>query len=697
MDNNLLVVYDIETYPTIFTAYFIHRATGKEWIFEISTRKNEWRTMCDWIAMLGESDVHGVGYNNLAFDYPVIHWILRRTESPSPQAIYAYAQEVINSMNSGRRFDYIVWERDMVFKQIDLFKIKHFDNVAKMTSLKQIEFNRGAHDIRDLPYKVGDHLTHEQFEPLIVYNRHDVKETMKFLDECDGDIALRESLGEKYGKNFTNHNDTKIGEDIFIMKLEDVASGSCYDYSSGRRQVRGTPRDRIVVNDIILPYVRFNHPEFNRILNWFRNQVIIETKGAFKDVSAVINGFSYDFGLGGIHGSIESRTVRSDDQYMIVDLDVTSFYPNLAIVNRLRPAHLPDTFCDVYNEIFHERKKHKKGSPENMALKLALNGAYGKSNSQFSPFYDPQFTMTITINGQLSLCMLAERLLTIPECEMIQVNTDGLTVRIPRQYKETLNRHWKEWEADTGLELEEAIYTQMSVRDVNNYLSLTDYGGLKNKGAYAWRAHRHSGGTDVQWHQNHSALVVPMAAEACLIHGMDVETFIRCHTDPLDFCIHAKAPRSNRIVSVRDGVETELQNINRYYVSNGGVELVKIAPPVKGAKIGTWKRKPKVSETEYEDVLRQLEQYANNLDATGGVPSAEGITYEGVLHRWDVDCVLWDERIHTKAKSKHTERRMSFAKGWQATVCNTMDDFDISTINYDYYIAEARKLVDPLL
>ena len=204
MDNNLIVGYDIETYPTIFTAYFIHRETGKEWIFEISTRKNEWRTMCDWIAMLGEAEVKGVGYNNLAFDYPIIHWILQRTESPTAQSIYAYAQEVINSMNSGRRFDYIVWERDMVFKQIDLFKIKHFDNVAKMTSLKQIEFNRGANDIRDLPYKVGDHLIPEQFDPLIVYNRHDVKETMMFLKECDGDIALRESLGEKYGKNFTN-------------------------------------------------------------------------------------------------------------------------------------------------------------------------------------------------------------------------------------------------------------------------------------------------------------------------------------------------------------------------------------------------------------------------------------------------------------------------------------------------------------
>lgn len=694
MDSNLTITYDVETYPTIFTFYARHRATGKEWLFEISQRKNEWRTLCDWCQMLATSNVRGVGFNNLGFDYPLVHWIINRFESPTPQEIFNRAQEIINAMHSGRRFDFLVWDRDQVFKQVDLFKIKHFDNTAKMTSLKQLEFNRGAHDIRDLPYKVGQHLTLDQIDPLIRYNRHDVLETEMFLKECDGDIALREALGEKYGKEFTNHNDTKIGEDIFIMKMEEVAPGSCYDRSGGRRQVRGTRRDKIVVNDIILPYVRFEHPEFNRILNWFREQVIVETKGTFTDVSAVINGFSYDFGLGGIHGSIESRIVRSDDDYVIVDLDVTSFYPNLAIVNRLKPAHLPDVFCDVYNEIFHERTQYKKGTPENMALKLALNGAYGKSNSEFSPFYDPQFTMTITINGQLSLCMLAERMLKIPECEMIQVNTDGLTVRIPRKYRHMLDVYWKEWEAVTGLELEEAVYSMMAIRDVNNYTAVSTSGKIKQKGAYAWKAHRHNaGGVDVQWHQNHSQLIVPMAAEAFLVHGIDIETFIRCHMEPLDFCIHAKAPRSNSIVAIRDGVETEMQSINRYYVSTEGVELVKIAPPAKGAKVGTWKRKNGVSDAEYEAVLSEI---------TGNVMYQEyiGNSYamlNGQRVKTDIDGVPWDERIHTKAKSKHTERRTSFAKGWKVTVCNTMDDFDPTTINYDYYISEARKLVDPLL
>ena len=225
----------------------------------------------------------------------------------------------------------------------------------------------------------------------------------------------------------------------------------------------------------------------------------------------------------------------------------------------------------------------------------------------------------------------------------------------------------------------------MAIRDVNNYTAVTTSGKAKQKGAYAWKAHRHGAGVDVQWHQNHSALIVPMAAEASIVYGVDVETFIRCHTEPLDFCIHAKAPRSNTIVSIRDGVETELQNINRYYVTHDGVELVKIAPPAKGARIGTWKRRNGVSDVEYDAVIAEVTS-----------PNRPYLS-QAWTDSLDIDGVPHDARIHTKAKSKHTERRTGFAKDWKVTVCNTMTDFDISTINYDYYIAEARKLVDPLL
>ena len=111
---------------------------------------------------------------------------------------------------------------------------------------------------------------------------------------------------------------------------------------------------------------------------------------------------------------------------MILDLDVTSMYPSIAISQGYYPEHLGPTFVKVYDQLRQQRIGYKKGSPENAMLKLALNGVYGKSNDKFSIFYDPKFTMSITLTGQLALAMLAERLAAIGQ--IIQANTDGITI-----------------------------------------------------------------------------------------------------------------------------------------------------------------------------------------------------------------------------------------------------------------------------
>jgi hypothetical protein len=54
----------------------------------------------------------------------------------------------------------------------------------------------------------------------------------------------------------------------------------------------------------------------------------------------------------------------------------------------------------------------------------------------------------------------------------------------------------------------------------------------------------------------------------------------------------------------------------------------------------------------------------------------------------------WDERIHTKNKSKYEERRMSINTGWLVTLCNDLRGFlDMDDLNIDWYVKEAEKLV----
>jgi len=54
--------------------------------------------------------------------------------------------------------------------------------------------------------------------------------------------------------------------------------------------------------------------------------------------------------------------------------------------NKIYPEHLGEVFCEIYEEIYNTRKDAKKSGDKitDAGLKLALNGTYGKSNSQYS-------------------------------------------------------------------------------------------------------------------------------------------------------------------------------------------------------------------------------------------------------------------------------------------------------------------------
>ena len=132
------------------------------------------------------------------------------------------------------------------------------------------------------------------------------------------------------------------------------------------------------------------------------------------------------------------------------------------------------TFCKVYKDLYVERKKHDKKSAANKALKLALNGVYGDSNNEFSPLYDPAYTMSITIGGQLSLCMLMGALVDHCDAEIIMCNTDGFEYFVDVDKIEKADKIVKRWEEVTGLEMEGDTYSVMYVADVNSYVAIKE-------------------------------------------------------------------------------------------------------------------------------------------------------------------------------------------------------------------------------
>ena len=461
------IIWDEETYPNVFTISAIHAHLPIEWSFEISDWRNDSSAIIQWVHWLKSLGARMVGFNSIGFDYPLLHTLCRMGQA-NARTLYDKAQAIIESQDDNR-WMHMVKPADRLVDQLDLYLIHHFDNRARSTGLKVLEFNMWADNISDLPFPVGTMLTQDQVPVLKRYNRHDVLQTRQFYHHSTESIRFREELTARYQRDFMNHNDTKIGKDYFVMELE-AAGVVCYDYGPQGRTPRQTRRPSIALRDAILPWIAFQEPEFQRVLEWLKEQTITETKGVFKDVTARVKGFDFVFGLGGIHGSVENEIMESDEGSVIVDLDVTSYYPTLAIANGFYPQHLGQTFTTIYAHLFEQRKSYPKGSPENAMLKLALNGVYGDSNNVFSVFYDPLFTMRITLNGQLLLCLLAEQVMKIENLRVISCNTDGICLYLRRSDYPRLKEICNWWSSVTKLSLEEARFSKLCIRDVNNFI-----------------------------------------------------------------------------------------------------------------------------------------------------------------------------------------------------------------------------------
>lgn len=642
-------IYDLETFPNIFLFSGKFHNKPEVQVFEISTRKNQRTELLSWLSYLQNCSAHMVGYNSLGFDYPITHELLNSPYTFTCETAYNLCQQIINSQEYG--FTQLQL-RERIIPQIDLAKINHFDNKAKRTSLKSLQFAMRSQSVEDLPIKPGTYLTPEQMDELIRYNIHDITETELFLNKCSHLIEMRKELldtGTLSG-DVLNFSDVKIGTEYLIKK---IGRAKCFLAGSKPRQ---TFRESIIFKDIILSKIQYRTDQFNAVLDWFKSQIIyVASEAERPHLQARLAGLDFHFGVGGVHASVENKAFVSNDEFVILDIDVTGMYVAVAIANGFAPEHLGEDFKVAYKQLQSDRAQYKKGTTMNATLKLAGNGVFGNSDNNYSCFYDPKYPKQVTVNGQLQLLQLVELLTTIPQLEIIQANTDGITAYLPRTNVHLFQMWKKHWEDETMLQLEEVEYSKMFIRDVNNYLCVTKDGKIKRKGAY-WFPESDKD-YDGVWNKDFSAMVIQKAIGEVLINNWNPEAIVRLCSNPFDFMIRYKTPAG---ATVFIGEQEQLKTV-RYYVSKSGQPMKKVSIP-KGEP-GAFKRKNSLTDEFYNKVMAEI-------------PKA-----------------TWDERIHTKNKSVYDVVTTSIESGWLIKQCNNAKMFDWNDIDYSYYVKEIEKLI----
>jgi|SRR5882757_4572300 len=752
MDLSNAVCYDCETFPDIFTltAEMLHSDVRSTW--EISHYRDDRFALMQWLTWLQSTQTPMIGFFNLKFDYPLLHYIFTHPNTTVEQ-IYERSRALADNFHD---WSNVIWERDRFTPQIDLFSIHHFDNKAKGTSLKALEINMRAPNVMDCPLPFGQPVGAQNVQMLIDYNVNDVIETKRFAHYSLPAINFRIGLIGKLGTHPLeplNYNDVKIGAKMFEERLGDDV---CYDRSSGRKAKRQTPRYRIALADIIFPYIHFTHPEFQRILDFMCGQILtpddlddpdasIKTKGVFTGVTANVGGLTFVFGTGGMHASVERQRFAAGDGWEIHDIDVKALYPSISQVNGLAPEHLGDAFRIAYPQISAERDLYAKGTMENASLKLANNGPWGQSNNKHSVFLDPKYAMTIPINGQLMICMLAERLATVPTLQMIQVNTDGITYRIHNTMIEHAREIERQWQDYTCLKLEYAEYRRMWIRDVNNYVAEGTLPRVHNIRAgtapddaiYCGRGSPYGNPFIIGQHGDRDLVcdrfereILP-TLDVAKLKGRDLVCHCapeRCHCDPI--IIKANGP-------------AKLKQKGAYWhpdpldyansISNASppcwykdfnpvvVQRAAVAAMVQGIDPDTFIR----AHSDPFDFMCRVKADRSAQLLLGGIP-IQGTTRYYVatngsnmtivrpppaghnIGEWkrapritkaEYDRVMgetggiWDERVCTKSKTKYGNTETAIQAGWKIAECNDARSFRFDNVNHDWYVGEAKKLI----
>ena len=81
------IIYDLETYKNIFTYCSCNSDGTNLKVFEISDRKNETKELLKELRRLIVEKKSLVGFNNIGFDYNLIHYIIEEAKKAKTKGV----------------------------------------------------------------------------------------------------------------------------------------------------------------------------------------------------------------------------------------------------------------------------------------------------------------------------------------------------------------------------------------------------------------------------------------------------------------------------------------------------------------------------------------------------------------------------------------------------------------------------------
>ena len=413
-------------------------------------------------AFVTRNDLTFVSFNGVHFDAPLMS---AAVAGKDPKTLKMMANAIImengKSWQLASQFGYDPLE----FDHIDLIEV----SPGVRTSLKTFAGRMGYPTMVDLPFDHDKDLTADECRVLERYCQNDLGVTEALFNRLRSEIELRKEMSAEHGIDLRSKSDAQVAEAV-LKKASDIRSRSgqtptfvTYKTPSFVESSSDT------INEII---ERLERTRFT--VNQGNGQV--ESPEFLADPIEL--GFGqYQMGVGGLHSTHDKKLhVEATDETLISDFDVASYYPNIMLKAGLTPrVEGGARFIAEYRKIYERRIEAKRAGDKKVAnaLKISLNGTFGKLGSPYSAFYSPDLMLAVTLTGQLNLMCLIYDLEYRPDIKVLSANTDGIMVQYPASQRDRVLKVVLENAKRTGFEYEETRYAKVAMKDVNNYIAIT--------------------------------------------------------------------------------------------------------------------------------------------------------------------------------------------------------------------------------
>lgn len=517
--------FDIEVFKNFFCVTFMRLEDGETQVFTIWDKNDDSFKLKKFLAQ----PLFLIGFNNLSYDMPVLRYILNYRGKTLNSDLYKLSAKLISDAHRDDEdimaLRYPRYQETIVNQ--DLMALMGFMRTG--VGLKQCSINLRWHRVQDLPLHYTHVVTDKDVPEIIDYNINDTRITIALYNDKSVSEArfLREQVALQFGTGILSAADSKIAN-IILEDLYEEATGIPKKVFKEQR----TQRPEICFHDVILPAIKFTSPKLQALLRDMKEVVVYPQERYKFEKSLFFSGNTYNMGVGGLHTDEKPAIFLETDTHKIMSMDVASYYPSIMCDYRIKPAHLEDVFIDILSNVKAERIQAKRSGNKTKAesYKIVINATFGKLGFNNYWLYDPMAMLQVTVNGQLFLLMLVERM-EANGIHCISANTDGIELNVPRELESLAIDIARQWEKETKFELEFTYYSKYIKRDVNNYIAVTTDGKVKTKGVF---------NQDINLKKGYKYPIIPKAVNAYFLDGTPVEQTIRNCKDIFDFCISQK-------------------------------------------------------------------------------------------------------------------------------------------------------------